>query len=236
MTRVPIGSTTDPGPGEAYGPLYRKRFELIHQGLCAEEIARRWEVTREEMDRVRARVASACGRGHEEREVHRRARPPGGPDPRRPGGHRRTSLLGRGDPQRFEHREARRHFAPAFIENGTVTAGSSSQISDGAAAILIMSEEKADELGPQATSAVPHIRRCGQRPRDHAHGGHPGDTPRSREGEARDRGHRRHRDKRGLRFGRPRMAARARPGHAEGQPQRWCDRDRPSDGCFRCRG
>src|SRR6202167_4058367 len=50
MSRVPIGSTTEPGPGEAYGPLYLERFELIHQGECAEEIARRWKVTREEMD------------------------------------------------------------------------------------------------------------------------------------------------------------------------------------------
>src|ERR1700685_3082770 len=50
MSRGPIGSTTDPGPGEAYGPLYLERFELVHQGECAEEIARRWQVTREEMD------------------------------------------------------------------------------------------------------------------------------------------------------------------------------------------
>ena len=45
MSRVPIGSTTEPGPGEAYGPLYLERFELIHQGECAEEIARRWNMS-----------------------------------------------------------------------------------------------------------------------------------------------------------------------------------------------
>ena len=56
MSRVPIGSTTEPGPGEAYGPLYTQRFELIHQGECAEEIARRWKISRDEMD------ASRCGR------------------------------------------------------------------------------------------------------------------------------------------------------------------------------
>ena len=50
MSRVPIGSTTEPGPGEAYGPLYLARFDLIHQGECAEEIARRWDISREEMD------------------------------------------------------------------------------------------------------------------------------------------------------------------------------------------
>src|SRR5579872_6624593 len=34
MTRVPIGATTENGPGEAYGPLYKSRYQLIHQGLC----------------------------------------------------------------------------------------------------------------------------------------------------------------------------------------------------------
>jgi acetyl-CoA acyltransferase len=44
MSRVPIGASTDPGPGEAYGPMYLSRFALVHQGECAEEIARRWSV------------------------------------------------------------------------------------------------------------------------------------------------------------------------------------------------
>ena len=60
MSRVPIGSTTEPGPGEAYGPLYKERFELIHQGDCAEEIARRWKITRDEMDEFALRCAPAA--------------------------------------------------------------------------------------------------------------------------------------------------------------------------------
>src|ERR1700733_15146086 len=48
---VAIGSTTGPGPGEAYGPLYLERFELIHQGQCAEDIAQRWKISRDDMDR-----------------------------------------------------------------------------------------------------------------------------------------------------------------------------------------
>ena len=39
MTRVPIGSTTEPGPGEAYGPTVHARYDFIHQGLSAEAIA-----------------------------------------------------------------------------------------------------------------------------------------------------------------------------------------------------
>src|SRR5277367_5751776 len=50
MSRVPIGSTTEPGPGEAYGPTVHSRYQFIHQGLSAEEIAARWKVTRPQMD------------------------------------------------------------------------------------------------------------------------------------------------------------------------------------------
>ena len=66
MSRVPIGSTTEPGPGEAYGPLYMERFELIHQGECAEEIARRWKISPRGDGRVRTALASAAARATDE--------------------------------------------------------------------------------------------------------------------------------------------------------------------------
>jgi acetyl-CoA acyltransferase len=146
MTRVPIGSTTDPGPGEAYGPLYRDRFQLIHQGMCAEEIARRWGVSREEMDafalesHLRASAAVDAGRFSGEivpLEV-RTTDDPGG------NGDLITSDEGI---RRDTNIDKLAGLRPAFSEDGLVTAGTSSQISDGAAAILVMSEEKADELG-----------------------------------------------------------------------------------------
>ena len=146
MTRVPIGSTTDPGPGEAYGPLYRDRFQLIHQGMCAEEIARRWGVSREEMDafaldsHLRASAAVDAGRFSGEivpLEVRTTDDPRGNGDviTADEGIRRDTSI------------DKLAGLRPAFSEDGLVTAGTSSQISDGAAAILVMSEEKADELG-----------------------------------------------------------------------------------------
>ena len=149
MSRVPIGSTTEPGPGEAYGPLYLERFELIHQGECAEEIARRWKITREEMDefalRSHQRAAAATDEGRFADEIvplEARVHPdvPGAADVRGllesdEGVRRDTSL---------EKLAALRR---AFSETGTVTAGTSSQISDGAAAVLIMSEERASSLG-----------------------------------------------------------------------------------------
>jgi acetyl-CoA acyltransferase len=146
MTRVPIGATTDPGPGEAYGPLYLKRFDLIHQGLCAEEIARRWKVGRVEMDQFaleshrRAAAAVDNGRFSGELvplEVRTLEEPEGTGE----------MLLSDEGIRRDTSLEKLGSLKPAFTDGGSVTAGSSSQISDGAAAILIMSEEKADELG-----------------------------------------------------------------------------------------
>src|ERR1700728_1740048 len=86
MSRVPIGSTTEHGPGEAYGPLYLERFALIHQGECAEEIARRWKISREDMDRFalrsHQRAARAIDEGrfaHEIVPLEARVHPDAGP-------------------------------------------------------------------------------------------------------------------------------------------------------------
>jgi acetyl-CoA acetyltransferase family protein len=149
MSRVPIGSTTEPGPGEAYGPLYKQHFELIHQGECAEEIARRWNVSREDMDALalqsHQRAARATDEGRFAKEIvtlEARVHPdvPGAADV--------TGLMEVDEGVRRDtSAEKLASLKPAFSETGTVTAGTSSQISDGAAAVLIMSEEKANELG-----------------------------------------------------------------------------------------
>ena len=145
MSRVPIGSTTDPGPGEAYGPTVHARFNFIHQGLSAEEIARRWGIGRDEMDafalRSHQRAARAQDEGRFERETIALSSP--GPDgdtiiDADEGVRRDTSIEKLGG------------LAPAFSEHGLVTAGTSSQISDGAAAVLVMSEERAESLGLRA--------------------------------------------------------------------------------------
>jgi acetyl-CoA acyltransferase len=149
MSRVPIGSTTEPGPGEAYGPLYLERFELIHQGECAEEIARRWKVSRDEMDAFalssHQRAARAADEGRFDHEIvplEARAHPDV------PGASEVTGLMESDEGVRRDTSlEKLAGLRPAFFEGGTVTAGSSSQISDGAAAVLIMSEERASALG-----------------------------------------------------------------------------------------
>ncbi len=152
MSRVPIGSTTDPGPGEAYGPMYLQRYDLIHQGECAEEIARRWKVSRADMDAFaleshrRAAAASDQGRFKNETipletryadwvEPKGTAPLPEGVLDADEGVRRDTSLERLGS------------LPGAFRPDGTVTAGTSSQISDGAAAVLVMSDRRAAQLG-----------------------------------------------------------------------------------------
>ncbi|MGA7417654.1 MAG: thiolase family protein [Acidimicrobiales bacterium] len=151
MSRVPIGSTTESGPGEAYGPTVHERFDFIHQGLCAEEIAKRWDVSRDAMDRLalesHERAIRAIDEGRFENEIV-------------PLGTRRVDESGAvGDHgnegeltfdegvRRGSTLEKLSSLPPAFIEDGRVTAASSSQISDGAAAVLVMSEERAGQLG-----------------------------------------------------------------------------------------
>jgi acetyl-CoA acyltransferase len=149
MSRVPIGSTTDPGPGEAYGPGVLNRFELVHQGLCAEEIARRWKVGRDEMDefalRSHRRAAGAQDEGRFASEiVPMKARTTDGDS----GGGGSEELLDFDEGVRRDTNiDKLKALRPAFSEDGLVTAGSSSQISDGAAAVLVMSEERAASLG-----------------------------------------------------------------------------------------
>jgi acetyl-CoA acyltransferase len=151
MSRVPIGSTTESGPGEAYGPTVHERFDFIHQGLCAEEIANRWDISRDDMDRLalqsHERAIRAIDEGRFENEIvplaTRRLDENGNV-----GDHGNEGELTFDEGvRRGSTLEKLSSLPPAFIEDGRVTAASSSQISDGAAAVLVMSEERAGQLG-----------------------------------------------------------------------------------------
>jgi acetyl-CoA acyltransferase len=158
MSRVPIGSTTEPGPGEAYGATVHGRFDFIHQGLSAEEIARRWGISREAMDRFalqsHQRAARAASEGRFDDEIIPL-------ETRRALIEDKVAVAGsnQGDPagegplavdegvRADSTYEKLASLPPCFIEDGLVTAATSSQISDGAGAVLIMTEEKAGQLG-----------------------------------------------------------------------------------------
>jgi acetyl-CoA acetyltransferase family protein len=146
MTRVPMGSSMADGKfGYPFGPRlsarYADRGGIVPQGISAELIADEWGITRDEMDafglRSQQLAVQAAGEGRFAREIT----PVTGADGRpvtHDEGLRETTL------------ESLAALKPAFRseeEGGRITAGNSSQISDGASAVLIMSEGRAEQLG-----------------------------------------------------------------------------------------
>jgi acetyl-CoA acetyltransferase family protein len=147
MGRVPMGSNVAHADefGTPFPPELMARYELIPQGLSAELIAERWEVTRAEQDELGLRSHQLAARATDEGRFEREIIPmqiDGQTIATDQGIRRDTSL------------EALAALKPAFKEDGSVTAGNSSQISDGAAAVLLMSREKADELGLRPRARV----------------------------------------------------------------------------------
>jgi acetyl-CoA acyltransferase len=146
MTRVPMWANA-PEASAAYGPRFRERYDLpadllIDQGLSGELVAERWELGREELDEFalssHRRGAAATEEGRFADEI--------------------LPVLARRDGEEWlatadegirpdTSLEALAALRPVFREDGRLTAGNSSQISDGAAALLIVSEPAASRLG-----------------------------------------------------------------------------------------
>jgi acetyl-CoA acetyltransferase family protein len=142
MSRVPMGSSAE--SGRPFGEKMRERYQndLIPQGLSAEMIADQWNIPREELDSYgydsHMRALKATEEGRFDNEIVP------------------IEVKSEGVVERISRDEGIRPtttvkglaaLKPAFKENGVVTAGNSSQITDGSAAMLIMSRAKADELG-----------------------------------------------------------------------------------------
>ena len=146
MTRVPMGSAVADGKyGYPFGPMVSARYApdggLVPQGISAEMIADKWGITREDMDRFASRsqayAARATAEGRFEREIL-------------PVLDSEGILMTADEGIRDSPYEKLQTLKPAFRseeEGGRVTAGNSSQITDGASAMLIMSEEKCRALG-----------------------------------------------------------------------------------------
>ncbi|MBS4204292.1 thiolase family protein [Lederbergia citrea] len=135
MSRVPMFSNVQ---GVKHSPLLTDQYEIINQGLSAERIADKWGFTREELDqfslRSHEKAIAAMKAGRFEKEIM----------PFVVG----NSTIERDEgPRENTSMEKLAGLEPPFLKNGKVTAGNASQISDGASAILLMSREKAEELG-----------------------------------------------------------------------------------------
>jgi acetyl-CoA acetyltransferase family protein len=124
--------------GTPWPPELMERYNLIPQGLSAEMIADRWEIPRSELDELALRSHQLAHRATEEGRFEREILP------MRVNGSTYVTDQGiRPDTSL----EALAELKPAFKPDGKITAGNSSQISDGAAAVLLMARERADALG-----------------------------------------------------------------------------------------
>ena len=143
MSRVPMGSN-GAGPGQPFGPRVLRRYNntVFHQGIGAEMMAERWKVSRTELDEFsiesHARAARATEQGRFCNEIIPvPVETENGPvHMTRDEGIRANSTL-----------EKMATLKAAFKPDGVITAGNSSQISDGAAAVLIMERSTAERLG-----------------------------------------------------------------------------------------
>jgi acetyl-CoA acyltransferase len=126
--------------GLAFSPELMERYNLVPQGISAEMIADKWEIPRSELDEIGLRSHTLAHQATEEGRFEREI------IPWQSNGD--TYVTDQGiRPPTEDSLEKLASLKPAFKEDGKITAGNSSQVSDGAAAVLLMTREKADELG-----------------------------------------------------------------------------------------
>ena len=157
MSRVPIGSNSrkELGLGVPIPKTYFDRYEMTSQFEGAERIADNWKITRDDTDRFGlASQGRAIRAWNEDRfagqyievdapEIDAEGKPTGG-----------TRRVARDEGLRETSLEKLSTLKPVARENGVHTAGNSSQISDGAAAVLMMNEAKASQLGLRARARI----------------------------------------------------------------------------------
>jgi acetyl-CoA acyltransferase len=137
MSRVPMGSN-----GGDLSDKLLERWEIVPQGISAEVIAEEWDLSREELDAYslesHRRAIAAIDEGRFEREIV----------PVEVNNPHTGVLVGVDEtPRRDTSAEKLAELDPAFRPDGKITAGNSSQICDGAAGVLIVSEQSVARLG-----------------------------------------------------------------------------------------
>jgi acetyl-CoA acetyltransferase family protein len=133
--------------GMAFSPELMERYNLVPQGISAEMIADKWEIPRSELDEIGLRSHTLAHQATEEGRFEREM------IPWQSNGD--TYVTDQGiRPPTEDSLEKLASLKPAFKEDGKITAGNSSQVSDGAAAVLLMTREKANELGLQARARI----------------------------------------------------------------------------------
>ena len=164
MTRVPMGASMSDGKwGFPFGPKVGERYQpqggLVPQGISAELIADKWGISRDDMDRFGVQSQERAARATREGRFEREILPVKDAE-----GNMMTADEGIRDTSMESLAKLKPSFRPAE-EGGRVTAGNSSQITDGAAALLIMSEEKAKALGLTPRARFVNFSLAGDDPR-----------------------------------------------------------------------
>jgi len=164
MTRVPMGASMADGKfgfpfGPAVGARYAPEGGLVPQGISAELIADKWGLTRDDLDAFGARSQQYARRATDEGRFQNEIIPILGAD---------GALVSQDEGLRDTTIESLGKLKPAFRteeDGGRVTAGNSSQITDGAAAMLIMSEEKARQMRLTPRARFVNFSLAGDNPR-----------------------------------------------------------------------
>jgi len=149
MTRVPMAANIANGPGSPFAPELMSQYRLVPQGISADLIAKQWGITREQVDAFAYESHMKAARARDEGRFKREIMP--------------VQVTLEGVETVFKHDEGIRAdtsleklagLQPSFQEDGVHTAGNSSQISDGAAAVLVMSAAKARDLGVKPRARI----------------------------------------------------------------------------------
>jgi acetyl-CoA acetyltransferase family protein len=149
MTRVPMGSSRANGPGYPFTDALKERYPIVAMGVSAEMLAEKWQLAREALDEYGLRshrlAAQATMEGFFRREIL----------PLEVKVNGTTNTVDQDEGIRYDTSlEKLASLKTPFKEGGVVTAGNASQISDGAAALLLMSADRAAELGLRPRARV----------------------------------------------------------------------------------
>ena len=160
MTRVPMGEYLGKGGASPFTDNIMEAYNMIPQGVASDEIAAKWGISRRAMDELSLKSHKRAWKATEEGIMRREIAPLQGVDEDgnlftvdRDQGIRPSTTL-----------EKMAELDPVFTRNGVTTAGNSSQISDGAAAALVMTAERAAQLALPVRARIIEMTTIGSDP------------------------------------------------------------------------
>jgi acetyl-CoA acyltransferase len=160
MTRVPMGSSIGDSGSSPFTDNIMESYNMIPQGIASDEIAKKWNISRDDMDSLGYESHQRAWKATEQGILQKEIAPIQGVDDEgnlitvdRDQGIRPSTTL-----------EKMGGLKPVFTDDGVTTAGNSSQITDGAAAVLVMTEETAKRLGLKPRARIVDMATVGSDP------------------------------------------------------------------------